>query len=332
MPGKCVCPLLVLAVAALAAEPARVVFDTDMGNDVDDALALAMLHSFESRGEARILAVTITKDNPWSAAFVDLLDRFYGRPGIPIGMVKDGKTKDDGNYTRVVAEALGPGGAALYPRAPTPASQLPDALHVLRQTLAAQPDGSVTIVQTGFSTNLARLLDSPADDASPLAGSELVKRKVRTLVVMAGRFSDAVPEYNIVTDIPAARKVFAEWPTPVFVSAWDIGAAAKYPAARLARDFAHFQNHPIVDAYRAYQKMPYDEPLWDPSAVLYAVRPDGGYFGSTPEGRVSIGETGSTQFSRGGGRHRLLTAGFEQRARIVEAVAGLISEPPERCR
>jgi inosine-uridine nucleoside N-ribohydrolase len=311
---------LVLAVTAMAAEPARVIFDTDMGNDVDDALALAMLHSFESRGEARILAVTITKDNPWAAAFVDLVDRFYGRPGIPIGIVKDGKTKDDGNYTRVVAKVPGP-------------ASVPDAVRVLRQTLAAQPDGSVTIVQTGFSTNLARLLDSPGDDSSPLAGSELVKRKVRTLVVMAGRFSDAVPEYNIVNDIPAARKVFADWPTPVFVSAWEIGAAAKYPAARLDRDFAHFQHHPIVDAYRAYQKMPYAEPLWDPTAVLYAVRPDGGYFGSSPEGRVTIGETGSTQFTHSaGGRRFLLMAGFEQRARIVEAVANLISEPPERCR
>jgi inosine-uridine nucleoside N-ribohydrolase len=302
--------------AAMAAEPARVIFDTDMGNDVDDALALAMLHSFESRGEARILAVTITKDNPWAAAFVDVVDRFYGRPSIPIGIVRDGKTKDDGNYTRVVAKVLGP-------------ASVPDAVRVLRQALAAQPDQSVTIVQTGFSTNLARLLDSPGDDASPLAGSELVKRKVRTLVVMAGRFSDAVPEYNIVNDIPAAQKVFADWPTPVFVSAWEIGAAAKYPAARLDRDFAHFQHHPIADAYRAYQKMPYAEPLWDPTAVLYAVRPDGGYFGSSPEGRVMIGETGSTQFTHtAGGRRFLLMAGFEQRARIVEAVANLISEPP----
>jgi purine nucleosidase len=324
--------VLVLGAAALGAEPVRVIFDTDMGNDVDDALALAMLHAFENRGEARILAVTITKDNPWSAAFVDLLDRFYGRPGIPIGIVKDGKTKDDGSYTRVVAEALRPAGALLYPRALTPASRVPDAQRVLRQALAEQPDGSVVVVQTGFSTNLARLLNSPADDVSPLAGSELVRRKVRMLVAMAGRFGDKVPEYNIVNDIPAARRVFAEWPTPVFVSGWEIGAATKYPAARLESDFGHFQNHPIADAYRAYQKMPYDEPLWDPTAVLYAVRPGADYFSSTPEGRLSIGETGSTLFSRGAGRLRLLMAGLEQRARIAEAVAGLISEPPGRCR
>ena len=45
----------------MAAEPVRVIFDTDMGNDIDDAVALAMLHSFVSRGEAELLAVTVTK-------------------------------------------------------------------------------------------------------------------------------------------------------------------------------------------------------------------------------------------------------------------------------
>src|ERR1041384_6492330 len=56
---------LALAVAALA-QPVPVVFDTDMGNDVDDALALAVLHALESRGECRLIAVKITKANPWA--------------------------------------------------------------------------------------------------------------------------------------------------------------------------------------------------------------------------------------------------------------------------
>src|ERR1035438_4096236 len=80
--------LLALAAAAPAGTPIPLIFDTDMGNDVDDALALAMLHAFESRGECRLIAVTITKDNPWSAAYVDLVNTFYGRARIPVGMVK----------------------------------------------------------------------------------------------------------------------------------------------------------------------------------------------------------------------------------------------------
>ena len=108
---------------AMAADPVRIIFDTDMGNDVDDALALSMLHAFESRGEAKILAVTITKDNRWAPLFVDLVNVFYGRGGIPIGIVRNGPTKDDGRYACVVAEKKRPGGAPLYPHgsAPIPA-------------------------------------------------------------------------------------------------------------------------------------------------------------------------------------------------------------------
>ena len=54
-------------------EPVHLILDTDIGNDVDDALALAMIHAFESRGEARLLAVTITKDNRYAPAFVDFV-------------------------------------------------------------------------------------------------------------------------------------------------------------------------------------------------------------------------------------------------------------------
>src|ERR1700753_893138 len=95
---------LVMAIPASAATPLHVIFDTDMGNDVDDALALAMLHAFASRGEAKLLAVTISKDNPWAAEYVRLVDEYYGRPAIPVGIVHNGKTSDDGKYVRQVCE------------------------------------------------------------------------------------------------------------------------------------------------------------------------------------------------------------------------------------
>jgi inosine-uridine nucleoside N-ribohydrolase len=325
--------LIFFAGLAMAADPVRIIFDTDMGNDVDDALALSMLHAFESRGEAKILAVTITKDNRWAPPFVDLVNVFYGRGGIPIGIVRNGPTKDDGRYTRAVAEKKRPGGAPLYPHRITADASVPDAQSVLRRTLAAQPDGSVVIVQTGFSTNLARLLDSAGDDASPLTGRDLVKSKVRLAVLMAGDFSDARPEYNITNDIPAAKKLFSEWPTPVVTSGFEVGETTLYPAARLDSDFRHFQDHPIADAYRAYRKMPYDESLWDPTAMLYAVRPDYGYFALSPRGRITVDEKGSTMFAaEAGGTRRYLIADDKQRSRIIEAVAGLISEPPQRCK
>ncbi len=161
------------------AQPARIIFDTDMGNDIDDALALAVLHAFESRGEAKLLAVTITKDNRYAAPYIDLVNTFYGRPGIPIGVVKNGKTPEDSAMIRVPCERKRADGAPVYPRGLNDGRAAPDASAVLRRALESQPDGAVTIVQVGFFTNLARLLDS--DRA-------LIARKVRLLVVMAGAF------------------------------------------------------------------------------------------------------------------------------------------------
>src|SRR5260370_34045875 len=77
-----------LVAAGAGAQAVPLIFDTDMGNDVDDALALAMLHAMQSRGECRLRGVTVTKDNPWAAEYVDLVDTVYRRGQSPVGMVK----------------------------------------------------------------------------------------------------------------------------------------------------------------------------------------------------------------------------------------------------
>ena len=79
---------LILSATCLA-KPVRLIFDTDMGNDIDDAMALAMIHNLERRGACQLLAVTSTKDHPKSAAFIDALNMFYGQPDIPIGLPPD---------------------------------------------------------------------------------------------------------------------------------------------------------------------------------------------------------------------------------------------------
>lgn len=313
-----------------AADPVRIIFDTDMGNDVDDALALAELHAFETRGEARLLAVTITKDNHWAPVFIDLLDTWYGRPDIPIGIVKGGKTPDDGNYLRQVSTMKDAAGRPLYKHRLTPESEIPDAVGLLRKTLAAQPDGSVVIVQVGFSTNLARLLDSRPDDSSPLTGRELAARKVRLVSMMAGEFRRGHgTEYNINNDIPAAQKVFREWPGPIVTSGFDIGQSIAYPARNIGHDFRYAAHHPLADAYRDYKPMPFDEPLWDPTAALYAVRPDDGYFGTSPPGKITVDDKGVTTFTAmSNGTRRYLTVDDAQRARVREAISMLVSQPP----
>ncbi len=315
---------ILLASALSAAQPAPVIFDTDIGNDVDDALALAMLHALESRGEAHIAAVTITKDNRYAAPFIDLVNTFYGRPEIPIGMVRNGKTPEDSAMIRVPAERRKADGSFVYPHQLTDGAAAPEAGAVLRRALAGAADGSVIIVQTGFSTNLARLLDSPEDMA-------LIRRKVRLLSMMAGHFPLGPPEYNVKTDVAAARKLFERWPTPIVASGFEIGQALLFPARAVERDFGWAAAHPVADAYRNYMKMPYDRPTWDLTAVLYALRPDSGYFNVSAPGRITVDEQGQTHFEESAeGRHRYLILTDAQKARTLEALVLLATEPREK--
>ena len=91
-------PSVAAAPAAPPSAPVDIIFDTDIGNDVDDVLALGLIHALVSRGECELLAVTITKDNPLAAPFTDAINRFYGRGDVPIGMVRGGVTPEDGKY------------------------------------------------------------------------------------------------------------------------------------------------------------------------------------------------------------------------------------------
>src|SRR5712692_8689476 len=104
------------AACMVAAQPPPLIFDTDMGNDVDDALALALLHALESRGECRLIAVTLTKDNPWAPVYVDLVNTFYGRAHIPVGIVKGGVTPENAPMIQVPAERRRADGTLVYPR------------------------------------------------------------------------------------------------------------------------------------------------------------------------------------------------------------------------
>jgi inosine-uridine nucleoside N-ribohydrolase len=310
-----------LAAAGAWAQAVPVIFDTDMGNDVDDALALAMLHALESRGECRLLGVTVTKDNPWAAVYVDLVNAFYGRGRIPVGMVKGGVTPEGSPMIQTPAERRRADGTLVYPRRLASGAEAPEAVGLLRRLLAAEKDGSVVIVQVGFSTNLARLLDAPAD-------VELVKRKVKLLTVMAGNFVEPKPEFNVEKDTASARKLFDLWPGEIVASGYEIGDAMKFPAARIEKDFAWAADHPVVDAYRAYMKMPYDRQTWDLTAVLYAVRPGGGYFELSAPGRITADDAGRTSFrADGAGKHRYLVLPELLRARTLECMIGLASQP-----
>jgi inosine-uridine nucleoside N-ribohydrolase len=316
--------ILLLLAGAIAFAQVPVIFDTDMGNDIDDALALGLLHALESRGECHIVAVTITKDNPWAAPYIDLVNTFYRRSDIPIGMVKgSGVTAEDSAMIRVPAERKRPDGSFVYPHKILSGADVPDAAVVLRHTLAAQPDHSVVIIQVGFSTNLARLLD----DSGELDQSrELVARKVKLLVMMAGDFAKRNPEFNVKMDIASAQKLLRDWPTPIVTSGFEIGNSMLYPASSITRDFSG--NHPVADAYRNYKAFPYDRPTWDITAALYAVRPNDGYFSLSEAGTIEVDAKGVTTLAPSAeGKHRYLVMNEIQRARALEAMILLSGQP-----
>lgn len=321
--------------SAAEREPIPLIFDTDMGNDVDDTLALGMIHALESRGHCRLIAVTSTKDHPLSAPFIDAVNTFYHRGDVPVGAVRNGVTPEKGKYLGII-EAQDDG-RPRYPRGLKSGADAPDATSVLRKALAAEADGSVAIAQVGFSSNLAKLLDSPPDAVSPLSGRDLVAKKVRVLSLMAGAFKEIEGkknphrEYNVIKDIPAAKRVVAEWPTPLIFSGYEIGIAIPYPADSILRDYGYVRHHPLAESYIVYSPPPHNRPTWDLTSVLYAVWPDRGYFDISEEGEAKVTDEGITHFRPvADGRHRYLIVNSGQVTRITEAFVQLCSQPPTK--
>ncbi len=300
--------------------PPVIILDTDMGNDIDDALALVMLHELQRVGECSLGGITISKGNPWAAAFTRLVNARCGNPDIPIGMVRNGATPEDGRFIRKIAEVHGQ------------PPECDEATRLLRTLLEAQADGAVVLVTIGFFTNVARLLASTPDDISPLGGRELVARKVRFVSSMAGNFCHEVsrgpdlgnPEFNVRTDIPAARDFVSQCPVPIVFSAFEIGSAILFPGAEIEGILVTEPDNPVAAGYAAYLPMPYDRQTWDQTAVLYAVRPEAGYFDLSSPGTVRVDEQGFTEFTpQPGGLHRHLILNEDQSGRVRDTIADL---------
>ena len=79
----------------------KIIFDTDISGDVDDVLALAMLHTLADRDECNLVAVTISKINPLTGPFTDAVNTFYGRPNIPIGVTRNAQRRES-KYLKLI--------------------------------------------------------------------------------------------------------------------------------------------------------------------------------------------------------------------------------------
>ncbi|CAA9504621.1 MAG: Inosine-uridine preferring nucleoside hydrolase, partial [uncultured Segetibacter sp.] len=247
-------------------KPLPVIFDTDMGPDYDDVGAIALLHALSDMGKAQILATMASTKYEGVAAVLNIFNTYFKESSIPIGVPKGNALtlKDSQHWTDMLIKK--------YPHTIKTNDEVPDAVELYRKILAKQPDNSVTIITVGFLTNISNLLQSKSDNYSTLSGKELVKRKVKNLVSMAGKFP-AGKEFNIEKDAAAAKYVYENWEKPVLFSGFEIGEKIK-TGLPLVKNKA-IKNSPVKDVFAHCLPMAKEDNLgrmsWDETAVLVGI-------------------------------------------------------------
>jgi len=271
---------------------AAIIFDTDMGPDYDDVGALAVLHALADSGECTILATVASDAHPLVAPTIEVINRYFKRGDLPIGRASEGAPD--------FVASNGWNDSLVYRFGPDLVNkEYPRAVDVYRQALADQPDGSVTIVTVGFLSNLSALLQSEADAHSPLNGVDLVRKKVKQLVAMAGAFPNGI-EFNVIEHAGAAAYTVDNWPTPILFSGFEIGSRILTGAAVAKSDASG--SCPVASAY-AYNLRTFapggeqSRPSWDQTAVLVAVRDAERYFYVNGPGALSVASDGTNQWN-----------------------------------
>lgn len=136
-------------------------------------------------------------------------------------------------------------------------------------------------------------------------------------------------EYNIENNIPAAQKIFDEWPTPIVVSPYELGVGIRFPATAIVNNLNYATPNPLRIAYESYMKMPYDCCTWDLTSVLYAVEGTKDYFNISEWGRIVADVKGCTQFYPDeNGKHAYLKVNKEKIEIIHNRFVELITTKP----
>lgn len=309
-----------------------ILFDTDLGGDCDDVLALDLLTAAHCAGECELIGVTYSADVKAAPDCIRAILKQHSMEQTPLGRryVPDNRQKSPDIYASAVAAA--------FPDPEAPRwEELPEASRLLRRLLTEREH--VTLVVTGFLSNVAALLRTGPDDLSPLTGEELVARRVDEIAVMGCNFSHqsgdnpftanktdtgdlrVTPEYNIVNDIPAARYVFEHCPVPLTVCPFEVG-------------YGMITGKPMVEAGggRTPDSLSYitfgaaqGRDSWDPATALYGVYGCGKWFYRSAPGRVTITERGESHFDTlNGGTHRILTCATP-REKIAEEIDRQVS-------
>lgn len=283
-----------------SSRPSKVIFDTDMGPDYDDVGAMAMLHAFADKDETEILATVASTKYEGVAAVLSVLNTYFNRPDLPIGVPRGDALvlRDFQHWTDTLIER--------YPHNVSDNDEVPDAVSLYRQILQRQPDSSVTIITVGFLTNIANLLKSSPDDHSSLSGHELVHKKVKKLVSMAGKFPEGM-EFNIAEDAAAAKYVFENFRNPVVLSGFEIGQKIKSGIPLVQNE--KIQRSPVKDVFRISIPQAKEDSAgrmsWDQTAVLAAIKGPRPFY-RLDTGTIVVGDSGFNRWSNEGRSHTRL--------------------------
>lgn len=267
----------------------NIVLDTDIGTDSDDIGALAILCNLAHQQKINLLAVTSCSSVLEPAYVTDLIAQCYG-VSVPIGISTTPYGDDDAynDYARKMCQVY---------TSSLVGKRLPTAVSVLRKALV---QGNVTFVTVGPLHNIADLLDSSADEISPLNGKQLFEQNVVEVYAMAGTFANNWTEWNIAQNISAFRKVLKEVTCPITIVPFETGAKVK-----TATNFLSGEDCPMKFGYFVHNHAPRES--WDPiTAYCAAVE----CLSTSEWGTVLCDEKGVTKFKSGSGNHRFVLDDF----------------------
>jgi hypothetical protein len=298
-------------------------FDSDF-RTIDSVLAVGILHGLQGKGDCTVAVVTMSRPNLAVAGYLDVIERYYRGPAgnfsqvPPIGLCIEGSPGETSPAYVEPFQKRKLDGTPVYQNEVKGVNQTGDPTLLIRNYLQAQYDQNCFFILSGPATNLAAALNFEGV-------KELLAAKAKYLVVAGGAFPSGPAEAHIKADIPAFKKLLAQWPTPIFFSGNEIGATLEFPGASLDKDgTAAPADHPIADAYRANNTMPYNAQSWAMTATLYGARPKEGYFKVSGPGQVSVDGEGRTAFlPTEKGNHQYLIADPAQKDKIIQAYVEL---------
>ncbi|KAK1982796.1 inosine/uridine-preferring nucleoside hydrolase [Colletotrichum cereale] len=265
------CLVLMACLVSIALARKNLIIDTDLFSDCDDAGALLLA---ATSPDVNLLGVNINSQSSYSVLAASAILDHYDHGWVPVGARRplndlpffDNWTKRLGEFASKLATH--------WPKSMSDAEEAWDPVELYRKLLAEAEDSSVTIASIGFLHNLSGLLNSTADSYSDCTGAELVKTKVRELVVMGGDYPDGY-EFNFWGDNPyTTGHVLHNWKGPIVYTGFELGASVLSGGPLMAHG-------PKTDPVRAaYILHSYYQPRWsfDPIAMLYATGGLGGLF------------------------------------------------------